>query len=84
MACRNVGGVDRALRVVGGVIVLGTGLALAAGGHDHAWIVTIVGALALASGIIGFCPPYVLLGISTARPPHARAPVPAAGDPKTR
>lgn len=73
MLCRNVGGIDRALRLVLGVVVLATGLALLAGGRDHGWLLTIVGSFVLASGVLGFCPPYVLLGISTARP---RSPAP--------
>jgi Protein of unknown function (DUF2892) len=67
MLRRNVGGIDRVLRVVFGVVLLPTGLALAAGGHPLAWTATIIGVLLLASGVLGFCPPYVLLGISTAR-----------------
>ncbi len=67
MPHRNVGGLDRCLRIVVGVALLATALALAAAGDGHAWTVGIVGGLALASGALGFCPPYVLLGISTAR-----------------
>ncbi len=68
MPRRNVGGVDRFLRVASGAILLPLGLGLAVAGHALAWTVTIVGALLLASGVLGFCPPYVLLGISTAKP----------------
>lgn len=67
MPCKNVGGIDRALRLVLGVALLGFGVAQLAAGGGHGWALTIVGALVLASGVLGFCPPYVLLGISTAR-----------------
>lgn len=67
MYCRNVGGVDRAVRLALGAVLLPTGIVLLAGDHGHGWIVTIVGSLILASGALGFCPPYVLFGISTAR-----------------
>jgi DUF2892 family protein len=73
MPCKNVGGIDRALRLVLGVVLLGSGLALLAAGGGHGWTLTIVGALVLASGVLGFCPPYVLLGISTARPGSSAA-----------
>ncbi len=71
MPRRNVGGIDRVLRVAAGAILLPAGIVLAAGGHPPGWTLAIVGALLLASGALGFCPPYVLLGISTARPPCA-------------
>jgi hypothetical protein len=69
---RNVGGIDRILRVAFGTILLPAGLMLAAGGHPFAWTVTIIGGLLLASGVLGFCPPYSVLGISTAEPSCSR------------
>jgi hypothetical protein len=68
MFCRNVGGLDRALRLALGAVLLPAGLFLLLGDRDHGWTVTLVGSLVLASGALGFCPPYLLLGISTARP----------------
>lgn len=54
----NVGGIDRILRIV-------VGLALVAwavmGGPVWAWI----GIVLLATGAMGFCPLYPLLGMST-------------------
>ncbi len=67
MLCRNVGGIDRAVRLAAGAILLATGLVLLAGDGGHGWTVAIVGAILLATGAVGFCPPYVLLGISTAK-----------------
>ena len=55
----NVGGIDRILR-----IVVGLGLvvwAAALGGPVWAWI----GIVPLATGAMGFCPVYPLLGMNT-------------------
>lgn len=57
----NVGGIDRILRiVVGAVLVL-----LAASGQVGAW--GWIGLLPLATGLVGWCPPYGLLGINTCK-----------------
>ena len=68
MRCRNVGGIDRVLRAGIGVILLVSGLALLTAGHDLGWTFAIVGVPALASAVLGFCPPYLLFGFSTAKP----------------
>jgi hypothetical protein len=53
----NVGGLDRIARIViGGLLVI-----YALMGHPWAWL----GVLALASGLVGFCPAYHLLGFNT-------------------
>lgn len=55
----NVGGVDRILRiVVGAALVVATAL-----GAIPVW--GYVGIIPLATGLIGFCPLYVLPGYST-------------------
>lgn len=68
MIHRNVGGIDRAVRLALGVTLLGTGIGFLLVSHAYGWTLTIFGAFVLASGVLGFCPPYVLLGISTAPP----------------
>lgn len=55
----NVGGFDRALRVVAGLALLG----LAATGVVGAW--GWIGIVPLATGAMGSCPLYSLLGFST-------------------
>ena len=55
----NVGGVDRILRVVAGLVLV----ALAAMGTIGAW--GWIGVVPLATGIFGFCPAYTLLGFSS-------------------
>ena len=57
----TVGGIDRILRIVLGVVLV----ALAATGTVGAW--GWVGLVPLATGLIGWCPPYGLLGINTCK-----------------
>lgn len=54
----NVGGIDRVLRIAAG---LGLVAWAAVGGPVWAWI----GVVPLATGAIGFCPVYPLLGLNT-------------------
>ena len=54
----NVGGVDRVVRIAAGVGLVGWA---AMGGPVWAWI----GVVPLATGAIGFCPVYPLLGMNT-------------------
>ena len=58
MSC-NVGSIDRALRIVVGLVLIGW--AAFAGGPVWAWI----GVLPLATGLFKFCPAYTLLGMNT-------------------
>ncbi len=67
---RNVGGLDRCARLAVGMILVPVGLWLF-GGADGRLVgvaVTVVGVVALASGLVGFCLLYVPFGISTAGP----------------
>lgn len=57
----NIGSVERIVRVVVGLGVL----SLAFAGPRSAW--AYLGLLPLATGLVGWCPPYALLGISTVR-----------------
>ncbi len=56
----NVGGVDRAIRIVLGIVILGLGYAY------HSWW-GLVGLIPLGTGLVRWCPLYSPLGISTAR-----------------
>ena len=55
----NVGGLDRIARVVVGVVLLG----LAATGTVGVW--GWLGIVPLATGALGWCPAYKILGLST-------------------
>jgi hypothetical protein len=55
----NVGGADRVLRIVLGLVLIGLTLT----GNIGVW--GWLGVVPLATGAIGWCPPYALLGINT-------------------
>jgi hypothetical protein len=54
---KNVGTIDRSIRIIAGLALLG----LAATGKMWG----LIGIVPLLTGIIGWCPPYQLLGINT-------------------
>lgn len=54
----NVGGIDRILRIVAGLALIGVALA---GISPFGWI----GVIFLATGAFQFCPFYPLLGMNT-------------------
>ena len=55
----NVGGIDRILRIVAGLVLI----ALAATGVVAAW--GYLGVIVLATGVFRFCGAYTLLGVNT-------------------
>ncbi|HXD43297.1 MAG TPA: DUF2892 domain-containing protein [Ramlibacter sp.] len=57
----NVGTVDRILRIAIGIVLIG----LAATGTVGWW--GWLGIVPFATGLIGWCPPYAILGLSTCR-----------------
>lgn len=63
MAC-NVGGVERPIRIVVGIVALGIG-AFAGLPPVGAGVALVVGTIALVTGAIGFCPVWTLFGINT-------------------
>ena len=58
---KNIGGVERIVRVVVGIGIL----ALAFVGPKSPW--AYLGMLPIVTGLVGWCPPYSLLGISTVK-----------------
>ena len=74
MLRRNVGGLDRFLRVTIGAILFVAGLVLLTGQAGLGVTLAVVGVLGLATGIAGFCALYIPFGASTAKPepPHVR------------
>ncbi|SOE14381.1 hypothetical protein SAMN05877838_0990 [Hoeflea halophila] len=62
MLKNNVGGLDRAMRVMAGLILLGLFFAYA----DASWrYLALIGVIPLLTGLFGTCPLYSLLGLST-------------------
>ena len=57
----NVGSIDRILRVLLGLALIGLTLTGTIG--MWGWL----GVVPLATGLIGWCPPYAMLGISTCK-----------------
>ena len=58
---RNIGNTERLLRVVAGLVLIG----LAATQNVGVW--GWLGLVPLATGLMGWCPPYSLLGINTCK-----------------
>jgi len=61
---RNVGGIDRILRIVVGLALIAFALGFIGKGSPYAWLGWI-GIVPLATAIFGFCPAYTLLGMNT-------------------
>ncbi len=59
MFSSNVGGLDKALRITAGLVLL----ALGAFGPLGWW--GLIGLVPLATGVLGSCPAYSLLGVNT-------------------
>ena len=75
---KNMGGLDRGVRFLLGIALLVMGLTGVFGGAV-AIVGYVLAALLVVTAIVGYCPPYALLGISTRRP---KASGPAHGVPK--
>ena len=58
---RNEGTIDRALRIIVGIVLL----YLAITGQYTPW--TWIGVVPLLTGLVGFCPLYRLLGMNTCK-----------------
>jgi len=55
----NVGGIDKLLRIVAGIVLL----VLAAVGIGTPW--TWIGVVPLVTGLLGWCPAYSMFGLRT-------------------
>lgn len=58
---KNVGNIERAIRIIVGLVLI----SLVFVGPQSAW--GWIGVVPLATGLIGWCPPYQLLGINTCK-----------------
>ena len=63
MIC-NVGGVERPIRIVVGILVIALG-AFAGLPPVGTAVALVVGTIALVTGAIGYCPLWALLGMNT-------------------
>ena len=61
----NVGGFDRALRIMVGLVMV----IMAIGGAIGSW--GYLGLIVLATGLFSFCGAYTILGINTCQVDHA-------------
>ena len=57
----NVGGIDRTLRIVVGIVLIALFFVV----QGPARYLALLGLVALGTGLLSFCPLYSLLGIST-------------------
>lgn len=57
----NIGNIERGVRVAAGLLLI----ALAATGTVGWW--GWLGLVPLATGVVGWCPPYAILGINTCK-----------------
>ncbi len=57
---KNVGGIDRAVRLIAGLAIAGAGLY-----YQSLW--GLIGAVLIATAVMGWCPPYAMLGINTCK-----------------
>jgi len=55
---KNVGTIDRTIRIIAGIAIIGAGLY-----YQNWW--GAIGAVPLLTGVMGWCPPYALFGWNT-------------------
>ena len=70
MTC-NVGGVERPIRIVVGILVIAVGAFGSLPPLGMA-IALVVGTIALVTGAVGYCPLWALLGLNTCPPQPPR------------
>ena len=55
---KNIGSLDRNIRIIAGVAIIAAGI------YYQSWWGAI-GAIPLLTALLGWCPPYALLGLNT-------------------
>jgi len=60
---RNMGKMDRGIRLIIGIVMMGVGFGVMSGGAAIA--VGVIGAILFATSLIGWCPLYIPFRIST-------------------
>lgn len=61
----NVGGLDKWLRIVAGIVLLSLVFILKEG--DSLWLWGLIGVIPLATGLLGRCPLYTVIGVNTCK-----------------
>ena len=61
---KNVGMIDRVVRIVLGIVLIGV-FALTMVAAPWSYLVVIIGLIALATGVFGTCALYSLIGMNT-------------------
>ena len=59
----NVGGIDRVLRIVAGIVLLAFVFILKS--EDGLWLWGLIGIMPLATGLLNWCPAYGIFGMNT-------------------
>jgi hypothetical protein len=72
MTFLNEGRADRGVRMLAGIVLVAAGRAVSLNAAGVALFV--LGAIALGTGIAGWCPAYSLFGISTVKTPVGHCP----------
>ncbi|MCK5446254.1 MAG: DUF2892 domain-containing protein [Rhodospirillaceae bacterium] len=62
---KNVGTIDRGLRILIGLGLIGAAFLYPNLGPSSYWGSLIIGTMMLGTSAMGWCPPYMLLGINT-------------------
>ena len=63
---RNVGSVDKTIRLIAGVALLAAAFLVLGGlSSTIGFVVAVVGVVLLATGLLNFCPLFKILGISS-------------------
>jgi hypothetical protein len=65
----NIGSIDRIARIVIGLALIAAALELFGPAYQSVW--AWIGIIPLATGLVGWCPLYSVLGIKTCRTPQA-------------
>ena len=71
MTFLNESQADRGVRMLAGILLLAAGWARL---NAFGVALFLIGAIALGTGIVGWCPAYSLFGISTLKAPTGRCP----------
>jgi len=70
-AIRNVGSIDKIIRLIAGAALTVWGFVFSGIGTTIGIIAVVVGVVLLLTGLINFCPLFKILGISSFRRPSS-------------